>query len=927
MDWWQRKIVALLHDPPDKTLTINIPGHEKHVNIPGHEERAKKLIQIALNLSQLPPEWKEAKKADGIASAFDRIPFPSKLTADGDRFIHPLSARKHFIPTTLQEGQAEVLQNRLEQMIKNLLQEADSKTCFLKLWRLFEERLEQEEPSIPWVLLPAETRMPDHPLLHHLRVTSAVAAVIDNMATLLFSIGGVQNFIASARKTRDLWMGSFLISYLTWHAIKVIAEELGPDHLFYPSLLRQPLVDLWLEEKRIVERPTSEKLRIATIPNKFLALVPAYKAEELAKKAEEALKSEWKRLADKIWMQLKREIPELKRAEGIWQRQIEQFPEIYWAIYKWDKNPEDVAEKFKRLTGNDRYERWINKFKEMGREWGINIGSVYSACYDLIARALEGRKTSRVFNAYEEPAGKCSLCGERQALSDLGGQVEQNWRKHEKEIWRKIAKKFVGDVDSDGSERLCAICTVKRFAAKFVFAKELDISHEFPSTDSIAAATFVEALFEQEKWQKAKAHVSQLLATIHSDGQWERIAFVGMCIPKLEQEAEKLVAKEQDLINLDGEWLFAESYDPKRIQRAHGIEVDNKLAQKLQEARKALNELYKIAQPSDYYAVLFMDGDYMGRWLSGTHEDLPKIAELLHPKVREQLEQQPEWHTVLETQRLISPSLHAAISEALANFALNAVPYVVEELHAGKLVYAGGDDVLALLPLKDTLPVARKLRALFSGEAKRQSDGDIFVEFGSKQWTGWLDWNGRKLLTMGNRATASIGIVIAHRLHPLRDVLRQVREAEEDAKESYGRNAICIRWLKRSGEQVQMGAKFFYPDHCINDTLQILMDFADLMRSKISRGFATDLMQESFTLAGMDAKAQEAELRRLLKRRSELSDEQIRHWAHKLAHLAAALDTHADDKADPFDLTRPQRGIVELGKWLTFLRFMTGGGE
>jgi hypothetical protein len=124
-----------------------------------------------------------------------------------------------------------------------------------------------------------------------------------------------------------------------------------------------------------------------------------------------------------------------------------------------------------------------------------------------------------------------------------------------------------------------------------------------------------------------------------------------------------------------------------------------------------------------------------------------------------------------------------------------------------------------------------------------------------------------------------------------------------------------------------MGAKFFYPDHCINDTLQVLMEFAELMRTKISRGFATDLMQESFALADLDEKAQEAELRRLLKRRSKLSDDQIKDWAQKLAQLAVALDTHADRSADPFDLTRPQRGIVELGKWLTFLRFLTGGGE
>jgi CRISPR-associated protein Cmr2 len=908
--WWQRKIIALLHDPPDKVL-----------GIPGHEERARELVQKAFKL--LEEEWKKAKGADRIASALDRIPFPSKLTVECDRVIHPLSAQEHPIALPSAD-QRETLQNLQNQVVENLLQGDDDKTRFLRLWRLFQEHLEQKAPSIPWALLPAETRMPDHPLLHHLRVTSAMVVVLENPATLLFSIGPVQSFIFSARKTRDLWMGSFLISYLTWYAIKAIAKEVGPDHIFYPSLLKQPLVVLWLsEDMKIAEKPAPEKLRIATFPNRFLALVPADRAEDLAKKAEEELKNGWKRLADEVWKEVVEKVPEFQSAEEIWQRQIDQFPQIYWAIYKWGKTPEDIARQFRDLTNSERFEKWIGQFKEMGRGWGINVGSVYAACYELTERALGARKELRDFCDRSEPAGKCSLCGERQALSDLGGQVTPNWREHEKNFWSKVAEKFVGDVDSEGRERLCAICTVKRFAAKLVFAEELDIPTEFPSTDSVAAATFVKALFE--RWEEAKKPIKDLLDTISRQPEWHRIAFVGMGIPKLEQEAKKLDDVAQKLTKLDGEWLFAESYDPERIQRAHGIEVSEEVAQRLRE--KVLRKLYdEIAHPSDYYAVLFMDGDQMGRWLSGTHEDLPKFAELLHPQVREQLAQQPNWQTVLQTQRLISPSLHATISEALANFALNAVSFVVEELHAGRLVYAGGDDVLALLPLADALPAAHKLRALFSGEAKRL-DNDILVEFRSKQWTGWLEWERRKLLTMGNRATASIGIVVAHRLHPLRDVLRQGREAEEDAKKRYGRNAICVRWLKRSGEQVQMGARFFYPDHCISDTLQVLLEFADLMRTKISRGFATDLMQESFGLAGLDEKAQEAELRRLLKRRSELSDEQINDWAQKLARLAVALDTHADRNADPFDLTCPQRGIVELAKWLTFLRFLTGGGE
>ncbi len=926
MAWWQKKIVALLHDPPDKVL-----------DIPTHRERADALMQAALRgLPDVPPTgvpdaaWIDAANiADTVASAADRLNFPKEIRAPSDCVLHPLSGQKmHLLSADQQkssEAQADVIGNLCRRT-------NDPQKRFLLLWRCLEDELIKSEPNVPWSLLPADTRIPDHPLLQHARVASAFANCLPNPATLLFTIGPVQSFIAAARKTRDLWMGSFLLSYLTWHAIKVIAEQLGPDHVLFPSLLGQPLVDFWLQHEKSmsVEKPSPDRLRLATLPNRFFAVVPAEQAEELARQAEKAVREEWQRLAETVWQEICQKVHEFSKARTIWDRQLAQFPEVYWAIYKWDDTPEKIAELFQQLTGSERFVKWL---EDTQGAYAHNQGSVYAACYDLTERALGARKALRNFTDRSEPAGKCSLCGERQALSDLGEQVTPNWQKQEKEFWRKVAEKFIGDVDSDGSERLCAICTVKRFAAKFVFADELKILPEFPSTDSIAAATFVMALFKQ--WAKAQKPVKDLLDTISRQTEWHRVAFVGMGIQRLGQKAEELDAIGQEFIaqkltKLDGEWLFAESYDPERIKRAHGIEVSEEVARWLRE--EVLRKLYdEIARPNNYYAVLFMDGDQMGRWLSGTHEGLPKFVEILHPQVRGQLEKQSNWQTVLETQRLMSPSLHAAISSALANFALNAVPYVVEEIHAGRLVYAGGDDVLALLPLSDALHVARKLRALFSGEAKRQSDGDIFVEFISKQWTGWLEWNGRQLLTMGNRATSSIGIVIAHRLHPLRDVLRQGREAEEDAKELYRRNAICVRWLKRSGEQVQMGAKFFYPDHCIKDTLQLLLDFADLMRAKISRGFATDLMRESFALADLDEKAQEAELRRLLKRRrkseASLSEEQIKDWAQKLARLAVALDTHADHSADPFDLTRPQRGIVELGKWLTFLRFLTGGGD
>ena len=42
-----------------------------------------------------------------------------------------------------------------------------------------------------------------------------------------FTLGPVQGFVSQARRTRDLWAGSFLLSYLSGHAMKAIIDAGG----------------------------------------------------------------------------------------------------------------------------------------------------------------------------------------------------------------------------------------------------------------------------------------------------------------------------------------------------------------------------------------------------------------------------------------------------------------------------------------------------------------------------------------------------------------------------------------------------------------------------------------------------------------------------------------------------------------------------
>ena len=137
-----------------------------------------------------------------------------------------------------------------------------------------------------WELLPADTRIPDHSIWEHKRVTSAIAGALPKPAFLLFAVGPVQEFIATARKTQDLWAGSYLLSYLSWSAMKVVAEEFGPDSLIFPDLCRQPFADKWLIDKGLkIDKPKSEQISSPTLPNRFFAIVPVDSVKDIAEKA------------------------------------------------------------------------------------------------------------------------------------------------------------------------------------------------------------------------------------------------------------------------------------------------------------------------------------------------------------------------------------------------------------------------------------------------------------------------------------------------------------------------------------------------------------------------------------------------------------------------------------------------------------------
>jgi len=311
----QAKIKAFLHDPLHKSLMLMQTSER-------HEDIARDLANIVgVSLSEI----EEIKLADQLASAADRFIFPDTKEffikfLDDPIISHPFSGvQKNFKTRIEQKSKSEIIDEALG-AIENTLKKYDqwlqkhvespvkTELLYWLLLRRFNGDVRKEIKNDVirsiWPFLPAETRIPDHNLWNHLKVTTAISACVSQStgqsqanwieaSFLLFSLGPVQSFIGTARKTLDHWMGSFLLSYLTFTAMQAVFEEIGADAIIFPELFGQPFLDAYLANKFPREfedlKPESTELLTPSLPNRFLAIVPTGIAKKLAQKAEETI--------------------------------------------------------------------------------------------------------------------------------------------------------------------------------------------------------------------------------------------------------------------------------------------------------------------------------------------------------------------------------------------------------------------------------------------------------------------------------------------------------------------------------------------------------------------------------------------------------------------------------------------------------------
>lgn len=579
------------------------------------------------------------------------------------------------------------------------------------------------------------------------------------------ALGPVQDFIAAARRTRDFWFGSWLLSELARAAGREIARS-PVNSLIFPAASR-------LEDEA------------ATFTNKVLAIVGEEPAA-IGKAVRKAVDDRLAKLRDDAFRRLDGEGAQGNFLASVAKAQIEDLIEIQWAAA-------EISDQLPYAKARERAEA-----------------------------LLGGLKNSRFFGpvTWGDRVPKSSIDGQRESV------LHEDLFDSEK---GPGAEALFGRYRVDEAERLCGVGLLKRLGRR----RSSRFDHHFLSTGHLAAWPLLERL---------------------------------TCLAKDAERGPELRAAWRDFIaragslgaSLEGARVFTEDHGHPLLGAYDGMLLfENRLPdlflqpdkEKCKESADQLAPLLRAflakaaATPTPYYAVLVADGDHMGKLL----ETLQEIEK------------------------------HQELSAVLSQFAGEAAA-IVEGAHQGELILAGGDDVLAFLPLHRAVDCAKQLAERFA---------ELLAPFA---------------LSIP-KPSLSVGIGICHFLEPLGHALAIARGAEREAKRQ--RNSLALVVDKRSGapvsirghwgeidrelkDFVELHREDLVPDRLAFDLRELVLLAKDGLAPELLGREARRILSRKEPRAGRDSDAGQGGAERLEETYQRL-DQRLQRGADKIGEFADRL--------------------------------------
>ena len=222
----------------------------------------------------------------------------------------------------------------------------------------------------------------------------------------------------------------------------------------------------------------------------------------------------------------------------------------------------------------------------------------------------------------------------------------------------------------------------------------------FPSTSSIASASYRQAVLSQWGDGQVRAAVTELMQAAQAVMNTRETAVPGLAAA---DEPVSLWFRSSA-----APWVYPDQWQAEPLAREAGTDPDAVRAQATRGAAAArrlaaiMNDRFGVLAPASYLAVIVQDLDGMGRFLSG------------------------EGRAADGTRIEVTAPEHARVSGQLRRLAGSQHEIMQSSWFLGVPVYAGGDDLLAFTPAVTALAAAQDCHDAIPGSLPTASTAVLF---------------------------------------------------------------------------------------------------------------------------------------------------------------------------------------------------------
>lgn len=431
-----------------------------------------------------------------------------------------------------------------------------------------------------------------------------------------------------------------------------------------------------------------------------------------------------------------------------------------------------------------------------------------------LQKLMVKRKLTRNFSFWKGTSiPKCTMCFSREIADTT------------KKFWEDIRTKF--PVQFKDKEQLCPLCLVKRLMKPCDLSQDIQVSFSFDSTTDVCCSLIQDCL--KKNPQSMGKELKELL--------------------KCYSKRDYTLYDE----NFPSDFFYPQMFKAKSLQTIEGKKINT---QKINQQNKEALSQIGFSNPPDYYAIIRLDADNMGKWTSG------------------------EFFTTF------SPEELRGMSHCLHFLANSLYPFIIKEIWGGTLIYSSGDELLALGPMiggpwrKTAISIAQLLRKAFlqgvsAIEDFLRKDERLKKEFDryckeskpefQKGFEAFVSVRSKKI------PSVSCGLTIVHHQAMLYHSLQEAIHTENFAKEEAKRDALAISILVRSGSPMTVGAKWdlkndYSLDACLETIIHAMTNEDKNLR--YSPGWLYDLMEVGEKLL-VDASGNEKSVLEILEYEAE----------------------------------------------------------